>query len=85
VKHSPYPLRVRELLTRQHNRCPICKRQFNILDSTTWEVDHILPRFAGGKDQYCNLQLLHKECHEKKTVLDMQLYRQEKAKRKNIT
>jgi len=76
-KHSPYPLRVRELLGKQKNCCPICKRQFNIFDSKTWEVDHILPRFAGGKDEYSNLQLLHKECHEKKTTLDMRKYRKQ--------
>nr|AYQ95216.1 hypothetical protein [Trochiscia hystrix] len=67
AKHSPYPLRVRNLLKRQNQRCPICKRIFTELDSTTWEVDHITPRSQGGKDEYKNLQLLHKNCHLQKT------------------
>lgn len=75
VKHSPYPLRVRELLVMQQNHCPICKRQFNAFDSTWWQIDHIVPRWAGGQDRYNNLQLLHKECHERKTVDDMKNYK----------
>ncbi len=35
------------------------------------EVDHIVPRTLGGKDQYSNLLLFHKECHLKKTAPDM--------------
>lgn len=71
AKHSPYPLRVRILLVRQKQTCPICKRKFHELDSTTWEVDHILPRSKGGLDTYANLQLLHKSCHEAKTRGDL--------------
>lgn len=77
AKYSPYPHRVRELLVRQNNRCPICKKEFNAFDSATWEVDHIKPRFAGGLDRYDNLQLLHKECHELKTKADMREYKPE--------
>lgn len=80
VKHSPYPKRVRELLVRQDSRCPICKKPLTELNSSTWEVDHIKPKFAGGLDRYDNLQLLHKECHEKKTVQDMLMYKPKKAK-----
>jgi len=74
VKYSPYPLRVSNLLVKQQNRCPICKKEFSVFDSKNWEVDHIEPRWSGGGDVYSNLQLLHKECHEKKTVLDLQNY-----------
>jgi hypothetical protein len=35
------------------------------------EVDHIIPRAIGGKDEYKNLQLLHRHCHQKKTVNDL--------------
>lgn len=84
AKYSPYPLRVRELLVKQNNRCTICKKAFNDLDSATWEVDHIIPRFAGGLDRYDNLQLLHKECHEQKTKVDMLGYKpKEKVNRKS--
>ncbi|MFO7092573.1 HNH endonuclease, partial [Limnospira platensis] len=34
------------------------------------EVDHIVPRSQGGKDEYKNLQLLHRHCHDDKTALD---------------
>jgi 5-methylcytosine-specific restriction endonuclease McrA len=34
------------------------------------EVDHIQPRSQGGKDEYKNLQLLHRHCHDEKTALD---------------
>ena len=67
AKHSPYPLRVRTLLIRQNQICPICQRKFTEFDTSNWEVDHILPRSKGGKDTYENLQLLHKSCHIKKT------------------
>lgn len=66
-KHSPYPLRVRTLLVRQKQQCPICKSQFSEFDSASWEVDHIIPRSQGGPDIYQNLQLVHKACHEAKT------------------
>jgi RNA-directed DNA polymerase len=35
------------------------------------EIDHIIPKFKGGKDEYDNLQVLHRHCHDKKTYLDM--------------
>ena len=34
------------------------------------EIDHIVPRSLGGKDEYKNLQLLHRHCHDDKTALD---------------
>lgn len=67
AKYSPYPLRVRTLLIRQKQQCNICKCKFTEFDTTSWEVDHILPRSQGGLDIYKNLQLVHKACHEAKT------------------
>jgi 5-methylcytosine-specific restriction endonuclease McrA len=32
------------------------------------ECDPILPRHLGGSDRYTNLQLLHRPCHDQKTV-----------------
>lgn len=58
----------------------MCKKEFNAFDSSTWEVDHIIPRFAGGLDMYDNLQLLHKECHELKTKADMLGYKPKKKR-----
>lgn len=81
-KYSPYPLRVRTLLVKQNNRCTLCKKEFNVFDSNNWQVDHIQPRWAGGKDTYDNLQLLHKECHENKTLTDTQKYTPKRTKHK---
>ena len=66
-KYSPYPLRVRTLLVLQKQCCPLCKRNFTETDSRNWEVDYIVPRIKGGRNEYKNLQLLHKECHLSKT------------------
>lgn len=74
-KQSPYPIRIRELLLRQKQICPICKQKFTTLDTSTWEVDHIIPKYLGGKYIYKNLQLLHKECHLKKTQDDLLTYK----------
>nr|UCS09775.1 hypothetical protein [Oedocladium carolinianum] len=74
ITYSPYPLRIRQLLVRQKQICPICKRHLTTLDASNWEVDHIIPKVAGGLDAYNNLQLLHKECHLKKTQKDLLKY-----------
>nr|YP_010500111.1 hypothetical protein [Gormaniella terricola]UWV18288.1 hypothetical protein [Gormaniella terricola] len=71
AKYSPYPLRIRTLLVKQKQICPLCKRKFTEFDHTSWEVDHILSRKQGGRDLYKNLQLLHKECHLLKTRKDL--------------
>lgn len=67
-RHSPYSLRVTTLLLKQKQKCGICNVRFNTFDASSWEVDHITPRNEGGKDEYKNLQLVHKECHLKKTA-----------------
>ena len=41
-------------------------------DGDVEEVDHIIPKAEGGKDDYKNLQLLHRHCHHKKTAEDRQ-------------
>jgi 5-methylcytosine-specific restriction endonuclease McrA len=35
------------------------------------EVDHTLPRKHGGKDQFENLQPLHRHCHDVKSARDI--------------
>jgi Restriction endonuclease len=34
------------------------------------EIDHIIPTTLDGKDEYKNLQLLHRHCHDTKTSTD---------------
>jgi RNA-directed DNA polymerase len=49
----------------------MCKAAF--ITGDTMEVDHIIPKSKGGKDEYSNLQLLHRQCHVEKTKKDLQL------------
>jgi RNA-directed DNA polymerase len=39
------------------------------------EIDHIIPKSRGGKNEYINLQLLHRHCHDEKTTRDGSLNR----------
>lgn len=65
-KYNALPTRTKNLLTRQGMKCTLCKKPFTTFDSM--EVDHIIPKHAGGKDAYDNLQLLHRHCHVAKTA-----------------
>ncbi|WP_333054342.1 MULTISPECIES: group II intron reverse transcriptase/maturase [unclassified Microcoleus] len=62
------PKRVATLLKTQKGKCTHCGLYFTPTDIV--EVDHIQPRSLGGKDEYKNLQLLHKHCHDTKTEND---------------
>ena len=39
---------------------------------------HIIPKAEGGKDEYKNLQLLHRHCHHQKTAEDTKRQAQER-------
>lgn len=67
-KSLDVPGRVAILLKKQKGKCNHCGLYFN--ESDHMEVDHIIPRSLGGKDEYNNLQLLHKHCHDLKTASD---------------
>nr|WP_236117106.1 HNH endonuclease signature motif containing protein [Hassalia byssoidea] len=56
-------------LSNTHGKCPWCGLSFQEWD--VLEVDHIIPRAIGGKDEYKNLQLLHRHCHDEKTAIDL--------------
>jgi len=66
--HGGFNTRERTLLKRQKGFCTWCKGP--IKDSIV-EVDHIIPKKLGGRDEYSNLQLLHRVCHTQKTSSDM--------------
>jgi RNA-directed DNA polymerase len=70
ARYSNYSIRVSNLLKRQLGECSICKKKFQLEDHM--EVDHIIPRFKGGLDQYKNLQILHRHCHIRKTAKDLE-------------
>ncbi|MBW4480140.1 MAG: group II intron reverse transcriptase/maturase [Tolypothrix brevis GSE-NOS-MK-07-07A] len=62
------PKRVATLLKKQKGKCTHCGLFF--LEDNVMEVDHIIPKSKGGKDEYKNLQLLHRHCHNTKTAND---------------
>ena len=70
-KHPQMPKRTASLLKKQKGKCTHCELFFQQEDVI--ETDHILPIAAGGKDEYKNLQLLHRHCHDKKTKSDLKL------------
>ncbi len=67
--HPEVSSRTAYLLKRQKGKCAHCELHFHEWD--VLEVDHIIPRALGGKDEYKNLQLLHRHCHDEKTRYDL--------------
>ena len=68
-KHPEANKRISLLLKKQKGKCPHCGLYFKQED--IMEIDHIIPRTRGGKDEYKNLQLLHRHCHDEKTAIDI--------------
>jgi len=60
--------RVAKLLKKQKGKCQQCSLMFRNEDS--WEIDHIKPLSLGGLDQWDNIQLIHRHCHDVKTAND---------------
>jgi len=67
-KHPEASLKVATLLKNQKGKCAHCELFFK--DGDIWEVDHVIPKSKGGRDDYKNLQLLHRHCHDTKTAND---------------
>ena len=67
--HLQMPNRKAKLLKQQKGKCSWCGLSFQ--DWDVIEEDHIIPRAMGGKDEYKNLQLLHRHCHDEKTAIDL--------------
>jgi RNA-directed DNA polymerase len=67
-QHPEMPSRISILLKRQKGKCAHCGLFFK--DEDVLEIDHIIPKSQGGKDEYENWQLLHRHCHDNKTTLD---------------
>ncbi len=62
------PKGISKLLKRQDGKCAHCGLFFR--DGDLMEIDHIIPKAKGGNNSYSNLQLLHRHCHDLKTVMD---------------
>nr|AYC64189.1 hypothetical protein [Pseudobryopsis hainanensis] len=69
TQYTAFSTRERKLLKRQKGQCGICTVKFKTTDLR--EVDHIIPRHRGGRDQYSNLKLVHKHCHLQKTQREL--------------
>ena len=66
--HPEVTKRVATLLKKQKGKCTHCG--LYLREDDAMEIDHIIPQNKGGKDEYKNLQILHKHCHIKKTTED---------------
>jgi RNA-directed DNA polymerase len=66
--HPEMPTRTASLLKKQKGKCAHCELYFR--DGDVIELDHIIPKSQGGKDEYKNWQLLHRHCHDIKTATD---------------
>ena len=67
-RHPEMPLTKATLLKRQKGKCNHCGLHFK--EGDLLEIDHIIPKSKGGKNEYKNFQLLHRHCHDNKTVTD---------------
>ena len=70
-RHPQMPQRTASLLKKQKGKCTHCELFF--LENDVIETDHIIPTASGGKDEYINLQLLHRHCHDTKTKSDLKI------------
>ncbi len=61
-------IRVASLLKWQKGKCAHCGLFFR--ENDVMEIDHIIPKSQGGKNEYKNWQLLHRHCHDTKTAED---------------
>jgi RNA-directed DNA polymerase len=67
--HPEMPIREALLLKQQKGKCTHCGLIFR--EGDLMEVDHIKPISLQGKDEWRNLQLLHRHCHDVKTAVDL--------------
>jgi RNA-directed DNA polymerase len=71
-QHPETNKRVAILLKKQKGKCTECGLYFR--EGDILEIDHKVPLSQKGKDEYQNLQLLHRHCHDVKTARDSVRY-----------
>lgn len=64
----------RTLFEIQGGSCFICERPVD-LNLQEWEIDHVVPRAKGGKDEKNNFALVHKSCNRSKLDSDLRVAR----------
>ena len=67
-KHPEASMGTATLLKKQKGKCTHCGMYFR--EEDVLEIDHITPKSLGGRDEYKNLQILHRHCHDVKTAKD---------------
>lgn len=67
-RHPEVKPEIAILLKKQKGKCSECGLYFKYEDLL--EIDHIIPRSKGGNNSYQNKQLLHRHCHDYKSVND---------------
>jgi RNA-directed DNA polymerase len=67
-KHPECSKTMSSLLKNQKGKCKQCGLFFK--DGDLLEIDHIIPKSKGGKNERKNLQVLHRHCHDKKSAQD---------------
>jgi RNA-directed DNA polymerase len=67
-RYADLPANKAKLLKQQQGKCSFCGLYFR--DGDLLEIDHITPKSQGGRDEYKNMQLLHRHCHDQKTAAD---------------
>lgn len=72
------PNRKAGLLKQQKGKCPWCGLHFR--EEDVMELDHKIPRALGGKEEWENLQLLHRHCHDEKSKFDLENIRLQKSR-----
>jgi RNA-directed DNA polymerase len=72
-KNPEVSTRLASLLKKQKGKCNHCG--LSLRDGDVLEIDHVIPKSKGGKDNYNNLQVLHRHCHDEKTARDGSLNR----------
>src|SRR3989344_2367276 len=78
----------KKLYSIQNGKCFICEKLLD-LDKDKWEIDHIIPRSKGGKDDENNYAVTHEWCNRNKSDSDLRIarlmakYEQIKEKHKN--
>lgn len=68
------------LLKKQKGKCPYCGLTFR--ENDVIEIDQIIPTAAGGKDEYKNLQLLHRHCHDEKSQTDLKAIQEDQGQKR---